>query len=86
MNDKYLMETLIFSSKVINDLYLHGIIESANENVTVTFMKALQETLKCHTEIFNEMASQGFYTVENVEEQKITNLKNKLTQKEECCD
>ena len=78
MDDKYLMENVMFGSKVINDLYMHGIIESANERVFVTFCKAMQDTSKMHYEIFKSMETAGFYTIQNVEQNKINQLKEKL--------
>lgn len=78
MDDKYLMENLMFGSKVINDLYMHGFIESTNEKVFVTFTKALQDTSKMHYEIFKAMETAGFYNMKNVEESKIKQTKQKL--------
>ncbi len=88
MEDKYLMENLMFGSKVINDLYMHGFIESTNDKVFVTFTKALQETAKIHQEIFKAMESAGMYTLKNVEESKIKQTKEKLecTCKECICE
>ncbi len=78
MDDKYIMENLMFGSKVINDLFMHGIIESANEDVSVVFMKAMQEAAKMHYDIFKAMETAGFYTINNVDESKIKKLKTKL--------
>lgn len=86
MEDKFLMENLMFGSKVMNDLYMHGFIESANEKVYVAFTKALQDTAKMHYEIFNAMESAGFYTMQNVEESKVKQTKQKLENSiEKCC-
>ncbi len=78
MDDKYLMENIMFGSKVINDLYLHGVMESANESVSVAFMKALQETAKMHYELFKEMENAGFYNMQNVDTSQIEQVKEKL--------
>ncbi len=78
MDDKYLMENLMFGSKVINDLYMHGFIESTNEKVFGAFTKALQDTAKMHYEIFKSMEDSGFYNMKNVEESKIKQTKQKL--------
>lgn len=86
MEDKFLMENLMFGSKVINDLYMHGFIESANEKVYVAFTKALQDTAKMHYEIFKAMETAGFYTMKNVEESKVKQTKQKLESSiEKCC-
>lgn len=86
MDDKYLMENLMFGSKVINDLYMHGVIESTNEKVNNAFNKAIQDTLKMHYEIFKAMETVGFYSISNVDESKILQTKNKLESTcQECC-
>lgn len=86
MDDKYLMENIMFGSKVINDLYMHGVIESTNENVNSAFHKAINETLKMHYEIFKAMENAGFYSIGNVEESKIKKLKEKMECTCEECD
>ncbi len=78
MGDKYIMENLMFGSKVINDLYMHGFIESANEKVFTAFTKALQETAKMHQEIYKGMQNAGMYTIQNVDDTKIKQTKDKL--------
>ncbi len=86
MDDKYLMENLMFGSKVINDLYMHGIIESANERVFVTFEKAMQDTAKMHYEIYTAMETANFYQIQNVDPSKIQQTKEKLECTCEECD
>lgn len=78
MEDKYLMENILYTSKVLNDLYLHGTIESSTEKITLLFNKVIQETLKMHNEIYKAMETAGFYTVTNVDESKIEQTKEKL--------
>ncbi len=78
MGDKFIMENLMYGSKVVGDLYLHGFIEATNNNVFVTFTKALQDTAKMHQDIFKAMEKSGMYTTKNVEESKIKKLKEKL--------
>ncbi len=86
MEDKYLMENIMFGNKVMNDLYMHGFIEAANEKVFTTFTKALQDTAKMHYEIFKAMETAGFYNMQNVEESKIKQTKQKLESSfESCC-
>ncbi len=87
MEDKFLMENLLYGSKVINDLYMHGFIEASNDRIFQAFTKALQEASKLHNEIFKAMESAGFYNMTNVDEKKIEQTKDKLkTICQECCD
>ncbi len=81
MDDKFLMENLLYTSKVLNDLYMHGVIESSNEKVMQLFNKAISETLKMHNELYKGMENVGFYSVSSVDDSKIKETKKKL----ECC-
>ena len=71
MQDKYLMETVLYGSKVTNDLYMHGVIESSNDKVMLLFNKILQDNLKMHNELYKAMEDAGIYTAQNVDENKI---------------
>lgn len=78
MEDKYLMENMLYASKVINDLYMHGVIESSNDKVMTLFNKLIGETLKMHNELYKAMETAGMYSISNVEENKISKTKEKL--------
>lgn len=78
MEDKFLMENVLYGSKVINDLYMHGVIESSTDKVTLLFNKIIQETLKMHNEIYKAMESVGFYTATQVDGKKISQTREKL--------
>lgn len=77
MDDKNLMENLLLTTKGACDLYLHGCIESTNENVRTAFSTALDKTLKMQKDIYAKMQSNGWYPQENAEQQQI----NKTLQK-----
>lgn len=78
MQDKYLMENVLYASKVTNDLYMHGVIESSTDKVMLLFNKILQDTLKMHNELYKAMEDAGMYTAQNVDENKINKTKQKL--------
>ena len=81
MDDKCLMESLLMSVKGVCDLYLHGTIESSTENIHAVFCELLTETLKLQHEIYKKMEAKGWYQVEQAEEQKIQQEKQKHTMK-----
>lgn len=83
MQDKYLMENVLYASKVTNDLYMHGVIESSTDKVMLLFNKILQDTLKMHNELYKAMENAGMYTAQKVDENKISKAKQKL---ETACD
>ena len=78
MGDQYLMENLLFGSKVVNDLFLHGFIEASNERVFDAFTKSMKECAKMHYDLFQGMETAGFYRLQNVDENKIKQTKQKL--------
>ena len=86
MGDKYLMETILYSSRVLNDLYLHASIEASNEKIVSLFHKVINETLKLHNDVFQAMVNAGFYSLTNVDESKILEMKQKLECTCESCD
>ena len=45
MNDREIMENLLLTTKGVCDLYMHGTIESATQNVHAAFDDALRESL-----------------------------------------
>lgn len=72
------MENVLYASKVINDLYMHGVIESANEKIMDVFNKSLSEALKMHNELFLAMKEAEIYSVSNIDDSKIKQTKKKL--------
>lgn len=77
MNDKNLMQNILLLEKSVCDLYMHGTIESGTENVHQTFQTALNASLNIQDDIYNKMMSKGWYTAQQVEQNKIQNLKQK---------
>lgn len=79
MNDKDLLEDILLTVKGASDLYLHGTIESTTPNVHSTFDKALNSSLKLQNDIYNKMATKGWYPAEQAEQQKIDKLKQQYS-------
>ena len=79
MDDKSIMENLLVSTKGVCDLYMHGSIEASTDNVQQAFKCALNETLCMQDEIYKQMSAKGWYTTEQVPQQKINQVKQKFT-------
>ena len=79
MDDKNLMENLLLTTKGACDLYLHGCIESSNEQIRNTFSAALEKTLKMQKDIYSKMESCGWYPKENAEQQQIDKTLQKFS-------
>lgn len=80
MDDKTIMTTILNNVKGVCDLMMHGRIESPTPSVYNAFDTALEDMLCIQNDIYNKMVQKGWYTTEQVEQQKITQLKNKY-----CC-
>lgn len=78
MDDKNLMENLLLTTKGVCDLYLHGTIESATQNVHQAFNQSLADCLCMQEEIYKKMSAHGWYSSEQAEQQKITKVKNQF--------
>ena len=78
MNDKEIMENLLQTTKGVCDLYLHGAIESSTQNVHVAFDDALNQNLCMQSQLYNEMSQQGWYPMQQADQQQIQQVHNKF--------
>lgn len=78
MDDKNLMENMLLLEKGVCDLYLHGTVESSTQDVHGTFRAALTESLCMQDTIYSKMAAKGWYPSEQVEQSKISTVKQKF--------
>ncbi len=78
MDDKCIMENLLHTTKGVCDLYLHGTIESPTSNVHQTFDTALNDSLCMQSDIYKKMSAKGWYSTEQAEQQKVSNVKNQF--------
>ncbi|MBQ9805424.1 MAG: spore coat protein [Clostridia bacterium] len=79
MDDKNLMENLLLLEKGVCDLYMHGTIESSTEQVHGAFRAALTESLCMQDTVYGKMAAKGWYPAEQVEQSKISTVKQKFS-------
>lgn len=82
MNDEKIMENLLLTTKGACDLYLHGAIESATQNVNNAFDEALQQSLCMQDGIYQKMSAQGWYQNEQADQQQISKVKNQFAQQQ----
>ena len=78
MNDQKIMENLLLTTKGACDLYLHGAIESATQNVNAAFDNALDQSLCMQDGIYQQMAAQGWYPSEQATQQQLDKVRNKF--------
>lgn len=78
MEDKMLMEGLLWDTKVLADLCLHGSVESSTKEVHETFLTGLKDVLQMQHEIYTTMSEFGWYTTTEVEQTKIDKVVQKF--------
>lgn len=80
MDDRNIMEDLIQLEKGVSELYVHGSLEASSNDVHAVFKNALEESLKMQHDIYKQMEQKGWYQTQQVEQQKISQLKQKYSQ------
>ena len=81
MNDQMIMENILLTTKGACDLYMHGTIESATKDVKQTFDGALSDSLCMQGDIYQKMASKGWYPSQQADQQQIDQVKQKYAGK-----
>ena len=78
MNDKLLMENYLLILKSTVEVYVHGTLESSNQDVRTILKQGLDETMTNQASTYDEMTKYGWYTITNVETNSITQTINKV--------
>lgn len=79
MNDRDIMEGILLTTKGVCDLYMHGSIESGTPNVHQAFNTALNDALCMQSNIYKQMSDRGWYSTEQVQPQKLQQVKQKYS-------
>ena len=75
MNERNLMENLLQLEKGACDLFFHGTLESSTFSVHQAFGQVLTESLGMQSDIYDKMAAKGWYPTEQVQQDKINQIK-----------
>ena len=78
MDDQLLMDNYLLILKSTVEVYVHGTLESSNQNIRDLLKEGLDETLTHQANTYDEMTKYGWYEVNNIEEQKINQTLTKL--------
>lgn len=78
MDNKTMLEGILWDLKSLADLFMHGAIESSTKNVHESFKGALNDTLTMQNDLYTLMSNENMYSVSNVSESKITKTKTKF--------
>lgn len=78
MDNKTMLEGILWDLKGMADLLLHGSIEAKTQEIHDTFKRSLTEILTLQNDLYTLMSEKGMYTTSNVSETKITKTKAKF--------
>lgn len=78
MNDRLIMENYLLILKSTVEVYVHGTLESSNEDSRNLLKECLSDTMTHQADTYDEMTRYGWYQINNVEASKIQNTLSKL--------
>ena len=78
MDNKLIFENYLLVLKSTVEVYVHGTLESSNEQVRMVLKENLNETMTNQALTFNLMKDNNWYQIENIAKKEITNTLNKL--------
>ena len=78
MNEELLLSNYLMLLKSTIEVYIHGTIESSNEEVRKILHDGLEETLSHQERTYEEMVNNEWYVIDNVNPEYIKNIINEL--------
>ena len=78
MSDQLLMENYLLLLKSTVEVYVHGTLESSNEDVRNLLKESLNSIMTYQANTYDLMKNNGWYQTNNVEVSKISQKLNKL--------
>ena len=78
MNDRLIMDNYLLILKSTVEVYVHGTLESSNNDVRMTLKDNLNQIMTCQARTYDEMTKYGWYPVNNVDNSTIKQTLNKV--------
>lgn len=78
MNDKLKMDNYLLVLKSTVEVYVHGTLESSNNDVRNLLKESLNDTLSMQADTYDLMTNYNWYDVSNVEEVEIRKTLTKI--------
>ena len=78
MTDQVLFDNYLLLLKSCVEVYVHGTLESSNEDIRCLLKSSLDETMKHQADTYDEMTKCGWYKINNVKASEITKTLNKV--------
>ena len=66
MNDQLIFNNYLLLLKSTVEVYVHGTLESSNQDVRETLKKCLNETMSMQSSIYDLMVENSWYQVNNI--------------------
>ena len=79
MNDQLLMDNYLLILKSTMEVYVHGTLESSNEDIRQLLKDGLNNTQINQANTYDEMTKYGWYNVKDVEQTSIKETLNKIS-------
>ena len=81
MNNQLIMDNYLLILKSTVEVYVHGTLESSNNDVRMTLKDNLIKIMACQAKTYDKMTEYGWYPVNNVETGAIMQILNKVASK-----
>ena len=78
MNDQLLMENYLLILKSTVEVYVHGSLESSNQEVRQLLKDSLAKTMNSQANTYDLMSEYGWYQVNNADSNKINQTLTKI--------
>ena len=78
MSDQVILNNYLILLKGTVEVYIHGTLESSNEDVRNTLKDCLDNIIELQGNTYLEMADYGFYEINNISNKEITKVIDKL--------
>ncbi len=78
MDDRLMYDNYLLVLKSCVEVYVHGTLESSNEDIRKLLKSGLDETMKSQADTYDLMADYGWYEINNVKESSISQTLNKV--------
>ena len=78
MNDQLLMENYLLVLKSTVEVYVHGTLESSNQDVREALKNNLDKTMNSQANTYDTMTKYGWYQVNNVMPEKVNQTLTKV--------
>ena len=78
MNDQLLMDNYLLVLKSTVEVYVHGTLESSNNDIRELLKESLNDTLTHQANTYDEMTKYGWYNINNIEKTTIKETLSKV--------